>query len=324
MSEAQKMVYYDNTRLSSYKECPRAYFFRHVRHWRGKEIPKPLIFGLSWHESMDVVWGLLGKTEDEKVLALAMEAFNKEWIKDGGIPEDEMNDETRAAWLPRLTSVAAEMLWNYILKNGDFIKEVEIINIERPFAVPINPNNPNIFYIGRLDKEFRKGGRVYLIEHKTTTAYSKEYGFLTSYTTSWSPNSQIDGYLHSGYMTYGAELKSVYVDAVLVHKQHHAIHKFIPIERHLAALDDWRDATEEWIDRIEIDKKRFKDGDRRAFPMNTNSCHGKYGPCSYINICKFVPNLMQKVEPPEGFIVERWSPFETLGLEKIGLPPEEE
>jgi hypothetical protein len=27
--------------------------------------------------------------------------------------------------------------------------------------------------------------------------------------------------------------------------------------------------------------------------------------------------------PPEGFIVKKWSPFETVGLEKLGLRPEE-
>lgn len=323
-TKQQPMVYYDNTRLSDYKECPRKFFFRHIKHWRRKGIAMPLIFGLSWHEAMDVVWGLMGRTDDTKVHALAFERFCQEWVAQGQPMEEDANSEEIERWKMRRPSVASEMLWHYIQKVGPFIRESEIINIERPFAVPLDPENPNLFYIGRLDKEIRRGRSVHIVEHKTTTAFSKEHGFLLDYQQSWTPNSQIDGYLHSGHMLHGDDMKSVYVDAVLVHKVHHSIQKFIPVERMLTALDDWRNATQMWVDRVENDKAVYRSGDTEScFPMNTNSCHGKYGQCSYIDVCKFVAKPMQRTTPPEGFEVERWSPFETLGMQKIGLPPED-
>lgn len=335
-------IYYDNTRLSSYKECPRKFYFRHIRHIRGKGIAKPLIFGLAWHEAMDVVWGNLpsigneGK-DDETVLKLAIMAFLDCWVEQGAPHPDDMSPEVADDWMPRHPGVGAEMLWNYIQQKKEFISECEILNIERPIAVPIDPDRPDLFYIGRIDKEVKHRGRVYFIEHKSTTAYKApprgsggKAGFRFDYLNSWTPNSQVDGYLHVGHMYHGDAMKSVYVDAALVHKNHHDCFKFIPIERVLAQLDASVEDTREWILRVEADKAKLREiranGSSHmggCFPKNTESCQGKYGTCGYHALCKFKANPETMEREPDGYMVEVWEPFSILGLEELGLEPEE-
>ena len=317
------MKYYDNTRLSDFKDCPRKFYFRHIRHWRRKGLAAPLGFGLAWHDAMDIVWGLLGKKDDDTVMTLAYEKFISTWVAEGFPHPDEMTPDEFDKYNPRVPATALEMLWNYIEQRKEFITSCEVLAIERPFAVPLSADNPNLFYIGRLDKEVRHNGRVYIIEHKTTSAYSKDKGIRPQWTNGWSPNSQVDGYLHTGKIVHGNELKSVYVDGALVHKLHHDIFKFVPIERHLQCLEDWAEETGDWIDQVETRKALFGESLTKAFPKNTNECNGKYGTCSYLDVCKYVPDVEKLVEPPEGFKMEKWSPFSILGLDKIGMEPEE-
>jgi len=62
------------------------------------------------------------------------------------------------------------------------------------------------------------------------------------------------------------------------------------------------------------------------FPKNTEHCFDKYGACSFIDICRYVPNPnhYSDEEPPAGYIQEKWEPFDVLGLEELGLKPETE
>jgi len=338
---------YDNTRLAAAKTCLRLFYFRHRRHWRREGTAIPLVFGSAWHEAMDQVWLHLnaGKPDDE-VAQLALIAFDKKWTENGfpGFADWTLDDTAR--YSPRTPGIAAEMILQYIKHRGDFIRNVEILAIEAPFAVPLttdtSPSAP--LAIGRTDKVIglsrpllglRAG--VWGIEHKTTAWYKKDGGFRSEWTESFSPNSQVDGYNHQLNMNY-ENARGILVDGALVHKTVHDKFKFIPCDRLLEQLDAWLNETLYYIQQIEendtnlkteVESNLFlKEGEKskflRAFPKNTESCAGKYMQvCAYRDICRFNPNPELLVEPPLGYIEEKWSPFDVLQLEKIGIKPEE-
>lgn len=325
--------YFDNTRLGSYKECPRKYYFRHVRHWRGSGLAASLGFGLAWHEAMDQVWTGAARGQDpEETHKKAMVAFDLSWSEQGFPSWNDMDLEAEQKLSPRTPGVAAEMLHCYIQERWPFLtNKIELLAVERPFCVDLGI--PNVFYVGRRDKDISLEGRIISPEHKTTTAYKKEGGFRNDYLESWSPDSQVDGYIHSGHMDYGKKFWAVWIDAALVHKTVHDKFRFIPVDRMLEHMEGWLSDVKAWIDQVFRDERALErqrqeksnKGDAlNCFRKNTKSCFGKYGACGYVDICRFVSNPETLDEPPEGFIIEKWEPFNILELGKIdGLEPEE-
>ena len=323
------MKYYDNTRISDYKTCPRKFELRHELDLVHEGTPLALTNGLCWHDAMDVVWTMVNaRKPDEVVLEAAMKRWINTW-KEWGMPYPlEIHQQEKFA--PRTPMIAAEMLVNYISQRGDFIRACEIIAVEQPFAVKLYPDDTPIRYIGRFDKVVRHPQHgILLIEHKTSSMYSKASGLRTDYIQSWSPNSQIDGYLHAANMLY-ENVRGIWVDAALVHKTVHNVFKFIPIERQFAQLDQWLHETRDWITRIEDERAR-KDQptsgeqttDYGGFPKNTGNCN-MYAGCSYRDLCKFHPNTQSILENHSGYKEEHWEPFDILKIEELGLPPEKE
>lgn len=327
-----KYNYYDNTRVSCMKTCPRKYYFRHRRDWVREGKKAALTFGLAWHAAMDVVWDQAKSSLSDLSLAqLAMISFMQTWTDEGFPSQEEWSPELDTYYAPRTPGIAHEMLIAYISQRRDFIRDVEVLSIEQPFAVPLDDST---FYIGRLDKVFRMKGKVIVAEHKTTSLYKKDGPFRDSYLESWSPKGQIDGYIHAIHMLYGEEAHAVWIDAALVHKKIHDGFKFIPVMRQTSQLDAWLYETQHNIMRIEQeieaeeDQKDQKLLDSsmkleslkylRAWPKNDTSCDDFAG-CSYRELCKMLPNPMNVEEPPLGFKCDHWEPFDVLGIEKLAL-----
>lgn len=327
-----KKTYYDNTKLSCYKTCPRQFYFRHVRNWRREGNSAAISFGLSWHAAMDIIWGLAGKKSDDQVVALAYHKFLETWQEEGFKHPDDMDFDELEKLAPRTPMIAAEMLVHYLAKRKDFILNSEIVAIEQPFAIPLYPDDDcREFYIGRIDKVVRNNGRIFPIEHKTTSMYqgrAPDHRLKPDYIEQWSLNAQVDGYLNTTAMNYGKELKAIYVDAALVHKKTHNVFQFIPIERALTQMDAWLFDARDWVARVNFDMDRLREvreTDKAmeditylpAFPRNTESCQGKYNQtCSYFDLCRFWDNPEEHTLP-EKFIEEEWNPFELLNIAEV-------
>jgi len=335
---------YDNTRISSYKDCPRAYYFRHVMHWRPAGLEWPLVFGASWHAAMDYVWTKMVEPyegpnsrgapfkawEPELIARGAYKKFVEHWIKEGAPPPEQIDYEMAQELSPRTPQHAFEMLAGYVLAKRNALREVELVATEKPFAVPLDPQDPNLFYIGKIDKQVRvkHTGKIRGIEHKTTTAYKKNGPFRGGYIDSFSPNSQVEGYTYALHIMHPGNVAGVWVDAALVHKTEEGF-MFIPVEKQLKMLDAWLWETRRWIRRIEEDEKMLisvHSGDEimQAYPKNTNSCWNFNRACPYMDCCRAWPNPVGKPMPPE-MIESKWDPLQHLGpIEGITDGPTQE
>lgn len=326
------MRYYDNTRLSAHEVCPRKFYFRHRRHLRTATLQAPLVFGLSWHAGMDIVWqGAQNNLTDNELAEAAMIAFDRKWVECGLPSVVDMTIEQVDEVGFRNHGTALDMLYSYVEQRRDFIRRLEVDYIELPFAVPLDPLDASLFYIGRMDKLVTWEGAKWPVEHKTTSEYKKDGGFRASFLEAFSPNSQIDGYDHGNHMLHGHNAKGVLVDGALVHKTVHDKFCFIPVERDILMLEAWLWEAGQKVKRIEEDDAAFqllkdngrdKDPTLKAFPKRTTSCH-IYNGCEYRDICKMVVN--PETVPDEnfkGYVVDPWEPFDLLGLSKIGMDPE--
>lgn len=310
------MRLYDNTRLSDYKRCPKFYYYRHVRHWAPERKSMPLIFGGAWHAAMDVVWpGLIAKMPEQALVEEGWRAFLRYWTAEGMPPELSLEQEQE--YSPRTPGNAYEKLVGYVAARKRIAGDYEILHIERPFAVPLDPDDDSLFYVGKIDKivQLTHTDRVRGIEHKTTTAYSKASKFRSSFTDSFSPNSQVDGYLYALHLMYPGKVAGVWVDAALVHKTDEGF-MFIPVERQIDHLDSWLFDVHRWIAAIEADKVALgavqpTDKYMAAFPKNTNSCWDFSVSCPYLDLCKAWPNPVGKPTPPE-YVDTVWDPLKEI------------
>ena len=319
--------FYDNTRISAFRVCPRMFFYRHVKHWVPERLSPALVFGGGWHEMMDVVWDRIANNPEmdaEDIAKLSFKAFLDYWAERGMTPIDEMDEDEVERLGARHPMNAYEMVYNYIDERRALLSssELKLLEIEIPFAVPLDPNNAQLFYVGRLDKVFSFRGSVYVGEHKTTSEYKKDGPFRDSFIDSFSPNSQVDGYAFAGHIKYGELFKGIWIDAALVHKQIHDAFKLIPIERLDSQLDAWLWETIYQVRQIEANKEQCSTLDPNdkylaAFPKNTSSC-SMYGGCTYRDVCRMIANPLGR-DAPNGFKEEPWSPFKELELEKIGM-----
>ena len=324
---------YDNTRISCHRTCNCMYYWRHKRHLTGTGKAPPLIFGSCWHTAMDVVWkGIkeMPECSNEDIRDISYEAFKEECSKFDLPPAEDLDEETTKRFGARRPDTAFFMLGNYIERRRSFIEQVELLAIEKPFAVPLFPDNPDIFYVGRRDKDIRWNGRVWAVEHKTTAWGSAKNGFSSTYIETFSPNSQIDGYIHSLNMEYGKAAKGVLVDTALVTANNHEHFMFLPIERSIESLDAWLWKTRREIQIMDINEEALSKVDPSApfmdaYPQNDTSCIQFMKPCFYMDLCKTIPNPQARPdEVPKGFVQKKWEPFDELKLDSIGLKKGEE
>lgn len=308
--------YVDNTMLKDYKDCPRRYFLRHVMHWRRDGTAAPLVFGLSWHAAMDVLWSNFGKVSDAEILTLAAAAFDACWAEQGMPVEMSLDQIERLA--PRTPMVAREMLAGYLESRRHILVGMSLVACEQPFAVPL-PGHKNTWYCGRLDKVFDYSNLRLVGEHKSTTEYKVDGGFKTQYLEQWYLDSQIMGYLFGGNMFFEG-LSQVWVDAALVHKKVHSAFKFVPVSHQWSMLEQWLEDTAEWVSRIYEDEAQFQAAHELSsgiFPKNTEACFSKFGSCQFVDICRTCPDPSKLHEAPAGYKEELWSPFSILKLEKL-------
>lgn len=310
--------YYDNTRVSTFKECPRKYFLRHVLHWTidGDRLAAPLVFGSAWHAGMDAMWGAQGYDISIKV-QLAKLAFSNSWKEEGYPPPEEMSMESLDALSPRTPGIAYEMFHEYATQRERMLEECEVVSIEQPVAMPF-PGLQDTWYIGKLDKVFRWNG-LHIGEHKTTSLYATQGNFQPNWVESWSAAPQVKGYQVIGSLYY-PDLQDVWIDGALVHKKIHNAFKFIPQSHNLSILKGWLEDTMSWIIALEEHTERYNERGNLSggvFPRNEDSCFGKYGTCSFLNICSTCSDPSLLPLAPPGYKVDPWKPFDELGIDKL-------
>src|SRR3990167_10876007 len=149
MTASNESQYYDNTMLSSYKDCPRKYFIRHNLGWRSQGISMPLTFGLAWHSAIDVVWQFAKQVPQAELPRLALAKFLETWEAQGLNPDPSLED--MELWKARTPGTAHEMLVQYIDQRWKLLQECDLLANEQPFAVPL-PGTDNVWDIGQIGR----------------------------------------------------------------------------------------------------------------------------------------------------------------------------
>ena len=321
----------DNSTISCFRDCRRRALYRYVKDWT-KDGPEPasLAFGRGWHNGLDALYKLYYTTRDEttklfkaewpKIKAsdafletiadTAYKAFLEEWT-DAGYPETPSFEDLETD--PKRTPIRAKnMFIQYYLDMMHIMDGWSLIASEAPFIVPLDDTETKYWYGGRTDKIIASEEGLWLVEHKTSSLYSKSSGFQSAFSDSFSPNSQIEGYMFAlHWLKARGEIKSdlpivgVIVDAALVHKVQFYF-KRIPIYYDERLVTQWYEEVIQYVHEFDQTLENGK------WSRNTDSCQGKYGCCQFVDVCRMYPDhnpLLANNQPPQGFAERAWTPY---------------
>jgi hypothetical protein len=288
----------DSTKINSYMDCPRAYFYEYMLGWRSETPNIHLEFGKAWHLAMEHM--LLHGYGNDSVMdawSLLLGHYRKFWG-----PE---YDDTHA---PKNPVNALRALQDYAQYYAKEWASQQVLYTEVAGTVPISESRVIHF---RMDSILTtQDGMFFSREHKTGSTVSRVW------TDQWYQSIQTGTYNHVLYCLYPYEqVKGVEINGTFFQKKENKFQR-VPCRRSREMMKEWFWTVLHHTDIMEWDKRRLleecadTDEVMMAFPKNTGNCT-KYFGCRYSDFCLAWPNPLRKVdEVPLGMKVEWWDPSE--------------
>ncbi len=294
----------DSTKIQSFMDCPRSYFYEYVLGWRSETPNVHLEFGKAWHLAMEhliLTHGIEGEYTKTAILN-AYQLFLDYYRQFFSEAMDETNH-------PKSPGFALKALAEYC-KEYDSDSFTPLYT-EIAGTVPIAANKLLHF---RMDSILRTGeeGHAETIrsrEHKTGSQLSRVW------TDQWTLKVQTGTYNHVLYCLYPErEVYGVEINGTIFNKTKIQFQR-VPARRTKESMRSWFWNINHWFNMITWEFERLgecKESDpvMMCFPMNTESCT-KYFGCKYHDFCRAWANPLQNIdEPPQGFMIEYWNPAE--------------
>ena len=300
----------DSTKLSTYVECPRKFYYAYVLGWQPSYESNHLIFGQAWHEAL--------------ARLIASEDYSPESVEraftEGFLPvyRAKFPSSTDEVFWPKTPerAEAALLAWSRQWQHDP--RDFEVLEIETCSTVDVNLHSSAVarpLYV-KLDTVLRDSSEwVRVLEHKTCSRLGEKR---------WELTNQINAYLLWAYLKYGTETGLVIDEAAFLKvKGNRGGQKFgfarTPVERSALQLLAWADEANEWLTRIERDFEAYyletpESASMRAFPRCGGTACGSFSGCPYTCLCSEWTNPRRNTaSPPIGFVERHWDPRTNTG-----------
>lgn len=300
----------DPSKLTTFMECPRKYFFRYILGWKSDYPSNDLVFGSAWHLAVE---HLLREGYNNTALTEAKFLFLNYYRQHFSEDSDEM-------YIPKSPNDAFEALDLYFDRFRDDHRRYSVEHTEVGGVVLINDEDLLHFKMDVIFKDLEIGKYV-VCDHKTSKRKSRNWA------TSWNLSPQLLTYLHAIYCLYTPEeVDRAQVRGSFFYKaQPHNFEEAF-IHKEPSQMQSWLEDVEYWYGGLKHSMENLvdcKDTDPilECFPRNATSCNN-WGGCLYADICDAWPNPLAKVGTymPQGFNVEFWDPRENPTMrERVDL-----
>lgn len=299
----------DSSKLTTYMDCPREYFFRYLLGWAVPTDSMHLVVGTAWHLAMEHL------SKEAPTQGRASEAFQL-FLTDLRKHFPPAFDESLGAKGPGNIQKA---LSQYAERYAGDQTEWETLHIEIPATATVGPDRS---MSGRMDlvRRSRRDGQVRVFDHKTASQDS--FGWRNQ----WTLSLQLGTYIHALYCVYEpGEVWGAVIDGAVLRqaKTERGTSKgndFLRLEvrRTPDQQAAWLSDINMWWDRIEADFALLGQADSSqptllAFPRNPGHCVRYNSLCPYHAICTLQPNplvlteqVMDSGQPPVGIETRFW------------------
>jgi len=288
----------DPSKIKTFKQCPRQFFYEHVLGWRSKEPNLHLVFGEAWHQALE---HLFNNGMSSNKIAEAYEIFRKAFHDE--IPENQEDMDH-----PKNSGRAVEALTSYALKWERDFGNIEVLETEVAGTVPISDDRTIHFRLDNIIK--RKDGNYASIDHKTGGRLSQWW------IEGWYLSTQMRAYTHVLYCMYPYDqVYGVTVSGTFFLKREIKHHR-VDVRPTKDSMEDWIWEINDLFDQIEWEFARLaesKEEDKvmMAFPKNESACFDYGRKCPFHDMCCAWPNPIRNVDRiPYEMEVNHWDPRE--------------
>lgn len=286
---------HDSTKLNTFLECPRKYFYEYVLGWRPEGTSHDLVFGEAWHRAME---------------CLLERGYTSDAIKEGFDRFLEYYHEhypagTGQEYFPKTPEKALEALVLYVAQYGDDLRKYEVLYTEVGGSVPIIDGASITFRFDALMRD-KTTEEFFVLEHKTTKRAGR------TWVDQWALSIQVGTYTHALYCLYGhSKVYGVRVNGAVFKKESEFIR--VPVKKTYNSMRVWYNTVQDTILRIigefeDLSESKVHGQVLSAFPLNPTACT-KYWGCPYFDLCVSWANpLRHCAEVPMGYEEFRWDP----------------
>ena len=281
----------DSSKLKTFMDCPRRYFYEYILGWRSDRPNNHLVFGEAWHSAMEIL--LFDKSPAGVVKAY--ETFLAKYRK----VFPEATDDLMAPKDP-LNALDAMTEYAGIYKNDSF----SVQHVEVSGTVPISDRYSMHF---RIDAALEDENGHFGMDHKTGSRVD------SLWMHKWAIDIQMGCYTHALYCFYGpSKVWGYIVNGVFFQKKENKFQR-ASVLKTLDMMQVWLDTVNFYFQRLETEFKVLQTDSPNApvmksFPQNPESCT-KYFGCPFLSMCSSWANPLAKCEAiPVGYQVDRWDP----------------
>jgi hypothetical protein len=282
----------DATKIQSYMDCPRSYFFEYVLGWRPDSSNIHLEFGSAWHLAMEhlIVHGY----DDVSILEAytKLNTYYRQFFS-------EVLDEQ---YHPKTPAMALTALVKYCKEYAG--EPFTPLFTEVAGSVSLTDKHTLSF---RIDSILDTPDGIKSREHKTGSQLSRPW------MDQWALKMQTGVYNHVLYCLFPRDkVWGVEINGAIFSKKDIKFQR-VPARRTVEGMEAWYWNTINWCDRIDQDFQDLaicspEDTVMRAFWQNTENCT-KYFGCKYHDFCMAWGNPLSRCqEVPTGFKIEYWNP----------------
>ena len=305
----------DNSSMEKQTTCPRSAQYYICDRRESTDERTALTFGGIIHKALECRYQDLSKPPSE-VLS-AMLASNAVEFEKWQAPEDDYRNYSMAC------QVCEEYLQHYPIEEFTVLRKPDgSPAVEVPFAVPLGElsiggellvfrpgeaphlehfDKLPVVWTGRIDVLYESQGRVYIMDHKTTSMMGP------SYFKEFELSSQVYGYVWAASKLLNRSDYGFCVNALAIRKATKT-GKGNEYIRNIVSLD--QSLLEEWlVDTLHIVSDFVEMARREYFPKHTKWCVGKYGVCPYMTICSLPTAQREVMLMSSLFKTVEWSPL---------------
>jgi hypothetical protein len=292
----------DSSKLKTFCECRRKFFYEYILGWRSDRPNVHTFFGESVHLALEYLLlnGFTTKTTNE-----AFDVFLNKYREQ--FP-DESFDEINS---PKNPNRFYEALVEYVGLHRDFHETFKVLSSEQSGQVAIS-SNFQLSY--RIDVVLEKisNSTISLMDHKTGSMLTE------AWRNQWLLSDQISTYFHAMKIKYGLEIvKEMLINGLFFKKVKDNSkvlkHEFemLRIERTNIQMKNWLSSVNRICEELEEEMGLLATKPETSFFRNTGHCIKFNAKCIYHDFCSYSRNFLE-TSVPNGFKVEFWNPLKEV------------
>jgi len=303
------VIVMDNSSLSVFEECQRKFLYRVLLSLHEKVEKVSLTFGTAFHKFLELYY------TGDYTFDVCFEAFCKSAFKKNSRIATTRQLAIDSGLLQEYSAEFAFILCKKYKEYHPLDKEYFTVlrdssglpYTETGFALDL----PNGIIIGLIDLlgKINYNNKLVVIDHKTTKSLLSD-----KWKAQFNPNNQISKYLFAASEYLGQPVNTALINGIRVKDYKRGdptetsdkLFDRVETERTDSQLIQHMSHVNYQLKQISQSISEGVDG----FPMETNSCMGKYGECEYRRLCMCKNDLMLQLLVEGSFDIVKWSPFE--------------